>query len=84
MYLWAAIAIASALLGTASATYIKNTKLGRWLYGKFETIANHIKDRWGIDMLDQAEAEWQIRYPKLIQKINQLESRIQELEGKNE
>jgi hypothetical protein len=83
MYLWAAKAIASALLGTASATYIKNTKLGRWLYGKFEMIANYIKDRWGIDMLDSAEAKWQTRYPKLIEKINQLELRIKKLEGKN-
>jgi len=83
MYLWAAKSIASALLGTASAEYIKNTRLGHWAYTKFEKVANHIKDRWGIDMLDPAEAEWQTRYPKLIEKINQLETRIKQLEGKN-
>jgi len=82
MYLWAAKSIASALLGTASAAYIKNTRLGYWAYTKFEAVANHIKDRWGIDMLDPAEAEWQTRYPKLIEKINQLETRIKHLEGK--
>jgi len=83
MYLWAAKSIASALLGTASAAYIKNTRLGHWAYKRFESVADHIKDRWGIDMLDPAEAEWQTRYPKLIEKINQLETRIKQLEGKN-
>jgi len=34
-------------------------------------------------MLDPAEAEWQTRYPKLIEKINQLETRIKHLEGKD-
>jgi len=83
MYLWAAKSIASALLGTASAAYIKNTRLGHWTYAKFEAVANYIKYRWGIDMLDPAEAEWQTRYPKLIEKINQLETRIKYLEGKD-
>ena len=83
MYLWAAKSIASALLGTASAAYIKNTKLGHWAYRKFEAVADYIKNRWGIDMLDSAEAEWQTRYPRLIEKINQLEARISKLEGKD-
>jgi len=81
MYLWAAKAIASALLGTASATYIKNTRLGHWAYKKFETVADYIKDRYGIDMLNQAEYQWRSKYPKLVAKIDELENRIKQLEG---
>lgn len=81
MYLWALKAIASGLLGTASATYIKNTRLGAWAYSKFESIANYLKDRYGIDMLNKAEYQWRSRYPKLVAKIDQLEARITELEG---
>jgi len=82
MYFWAMKAIASGLLGTASATYIKNTRLGKWAYRKFEAIANKIKDRYGIDMLDQAEYQWRSKYPKLVSKIDELETRIKQLEGK--
>lgn len=82
MYLWAAKAIAGSLLGTATSTYIKNTKLGHWMYAKYESIAAWAADRFDIDILDQEQVSLVKKYPKLMKKINNLEARIEQLESK--
>lgn len=83
MYLWAVKAIAGGLLGTATSTYIKKTRLGIWAYRKYEAIAFWAADRYGIDILNKEEVKLQDRYPLLLKQIKNLENRIKNLEGKN-
>jgi hypothetical protein len=82
MYLWAAKAIAGSLLGAATSTYIKKTKLGKWLYKKYESIVAWAADRYGIDILNKEEVKLQERYPLLLKQIKNLENRVNNLEGK--
>jgi len=82
MYLWAAKAIAGSLLGTATSTYIKKTPVGVWAYKKYEAIANWAADRYGIDILDSEQVSLAKKYPRLMDKINTLESRVEQLENK--
>ena len=55
MWIWVVSNIAGSLLGAASATWIKDTKLGVWGYSKFEDIANWAQERYGIDILDKED-----------------------------
>lgn len=81
MWLWLISNIAGSLLGTATSAWFKDTKLGKWSYRKFESIANWAADRYGIDILDKEDASWRTKYPHVAQKIDNLEKRIEELEN---
>lgn len=82
MYLWAAKAIAGGLLRAATSTYIKKTKLGKWLYKKYESIVAWASERYGLDILNPEDVKLHTAYPQLRKQIQDLEQRIQQLEGK--
>jgi len=82
MWLWLVSNIAGSLLGTASTAWFQNTKLGIWAYKEYEKIAQWAVDRYGIDILDKEDTAWRTKYPKVAQKIDDLEQKIREIEEK--
>ena len=80
--LWIYTAIAGALLGAAFLAWFKETNAGIWAYGLFDRTLDYLVNRWGWTWLQEPEDAWRKKYPKITKKIDQLESRIVELEGK--
>ena len=79
-YLWIYTSIAGAILGAAALAYVKETKLGIWGYGKFDQVLDYIRDRFGWTWFDQPVDAWKSINPQIAQKLDELESRIRELE----
>ena len=45
--LWIYTALVGSLFGLAFSTYFKSTRLGLWLYAKFDMIVGYLVARWG-------------------------------------
>jgi len=81
--LWIYTSIAGALLGAAFLFYIKDTRVGLWGYGVFDSILDYFRDRYGWTWLNQDPDAWKKVNPKIATKIEELEARIKELEQPN-
>ena len=68
--LWIYTALVGSLFGLAFSTYFKSTRIGLWMYAKFDLI------------LDQPTDAWRKKYPYVTKKIDELEKRIKKLEKK--
>ena len=80
--LWIYTALVGALFGLAFSTYFKSTRLGLWMYGHFDRIADFFVERYGWTWLQQPTDAWRKKYPYVTKKIDELESRIIKLEKK--
>ena len=58
----------------------KSTRIGLWLYSKFDMILDYLVMRWGWTWLEQPEDAWRKKYPYVTKKIDELEKRINKLE----
>jgi hypothetical protein len=80
--LWIYTSILGALLGAAFLAYFKETKAGLWAYAKLDSFLDYLVDRWGLTWFEQPADAWRKKYPHVTKKIDELEARIKELEGK--
>ena len=80
--LWIYTAIAGALLGAAFLAWFRDTRMGLWAYSKFDATLDFLVNRWGWTWLQEPDDIWRKRYPRICQKIDELEERINSLEGK--
>jgi hypothetical protein len=81
--LWIYTAILGSVAGAAFLAYFKDTNMGLWLYAKLDLTLDYLIDRYGWTWLDQPEDAWRKKYPHVTKKIDELESRIKELESGN-
>jgi hypothetical protein len=81
--LWIYTSIAGAMLGAAALFYIKDTRIGLWGYGLFDSALDYLRDKYGWTWLNQDPDAWKKVNPKIAAKIEQLEARIEELERPN-
>ena len=80
--LWIYTAIAGSLLGAAFLAWFRNTHAALYLMSKFDGLLDYLVDRFGWDWLQDDPEAWRKRYPKVTAKIDNLEKRLQKLEGK--
>jgi hypothetical protein len=80
--LWIYTAIAGALLGAAFLAWFKETHAGIWLNGKFDSFLDYLAIRWGWTWLQEPEDAWRKKYPKITKKIDEIELRLKNVEGK--
>ena len=78
--LWIYTAIAGSLLGLAFSTYIKDTRIGIWCYGKFDQVLDFLVQRWGWTWFEQPKDAWRKKYPYVTKKIDELEERLEQIE----
>lgn len=78
--LWIYTSIAGAVLGAAFLAYFKETRAGLWAYAKLDQFLDYLIERWGLTWLEQPEDAWRKKYPKITAKIDDLETRLKELE----
>ena len=80
--LWIYTALVGSLFGLAFSTYFKSTRLGLWMYGHFDRIADYLVVRWGWTWLEQPDDAWREKYPYVTKKIDELEARLKKIEKK--
>jgi hypothetical protein len=54
-----------------------------WLYARFDRGMDFLVERWGWTWLEQPENAWRKKYPKITQKIDDMEMRLKNLETKS-
>ena len=80
MWFFLVSSIASSIIGSAADSWFADTKLGRWFYKKVDDVASWASKKLGLKIL-QNEDSWRKKYPNVAKKIDDLEARIQQLEG---
>ena len=78
--LWIYTALVGSLFGLAFSTYFKSTRIGLWMYGKFDLVADYLVERWGLTWLQQPTDAWRKKYPYVTKKIDELEERLEQIE----
>ena len=80
--LWIYTALVGSLFGLAFSTYFKSTRIGLWLYSKFDRGVDYLVEKFGWTWLEQPEDAWRKKYPYVTKKIDELEVRLKDLEEK--
>lgn len=80
--LWIYTAIGGSIIGLAFSTWFSTTKMALWLYAKFDNMMDFLVQRWGWTWLEQPEDAWRKKYPKITQKIDDMERRLNAVEAK--
>ena len=78
--LWIWTAIGGSIAGAIALAYLKETRIGIWFYGKVDNTMDWLVERYGWTWLEQPEDAWRKKYPKITQKIDDIEKRLQKLE----
>ena len=78
--LWIYTALVGSLFGLAFATYFRGTRIGLWLYSKFDRGVDYLVERFGWTWLEQPEDAWRKKYPYVTKKIDEIEQRLETLE----
>ena len=81
--LWIYTAIAGSILGAGFLFWFKDTRMATWAVGKFDATLEYLAIRWGWTWFQNDPNAWRVKYPKITSKIDELETRLQKLEGKN-
>jgi hypothetical protein len=82
--LWIYTALVGSLFGLAFSTYFKGTRIGLWLYAKFDGSVDYLVERFGWTWLEQPDDAWRKKYPHVTKKIDELESRLNLIEDVQE
>lgn len=80
--LWIYTAIGGSIIGLAFSTWFSTTKMALWMYAKFDNVMDFLVQRWGWTWLEQPEDAWRKKYPKITQKIDDMERRLNAVEAK--
>ena len=80
--LWIYTAIAGSIFGALFIAYMRDTRIALWVFGKWDTLLDSIRDRYGWTWFNQDPDAWKKVNPNIARKINELEIRIKHLETK--
>ena len=72
MWFWLISAIAGSIIGSATDSWFRDTKMGVWFYAKIDQLYTWASKRDGIKILTDEE--------KRMKKFRQLEQRLQRIE----
>ena len=78
--LWIYTAIAGSLLSAAFLFWFKDTRMATWGVAKFDRTLEFLVKRWGWTWLQNDPDAWRKKYPKITKKIDDIESRLADLE----
>ena len=67
-------AIAGAIIGNATATWFKDTKMGVWFYNKVDSLYNWAAKRYDIKVLTDEEKRM-AKFPALKKRLEALEKK---------
>ena len=79
MWFWAISAIAGSILGSATDSWFRDTKLGVWFYAKVDSLYTWAAKRYGIKLITD-EQKRLAKFPELAKRLDGIETRIKLLE----
>ena len=79
MWVFLISSIAGSILGMAANSWFADTKLGIWFYKKVDDVSTWASKKLGLKVLTD-ENNWKKKYPRVNQKIGELEARVNKLE----
>ena len=80
MWFWIITSIAGAILGNAADSWFADTKLGIWFYKIVDNVSTWASKKFGLKVL-RDEENWKKKYPNVSKKLDELEARINKIEG---
>ena len=80
MWFWAISAIAGSILGSATDSWFRDTKLGVWFYAKMDSLYTWAAKRYGLKLITD-EKKRMAKFPELAKRLDGIEARIRLLEG---
>ena len=80
MWFWIISSIAGEILGNAADSWFADTKLGIWFYKIVDNVSTWASKKFGLKIL-QDEENWKKKYPNVSKKLDELEARIDKIEG---
>ena len=78
MWFWAISAIAGSILGSATESWFRGTKLGVWFYNKMDILYTWASNRYGIKILTDEEERMK-KFPHLEKRLHNIEQKLEEL-----
>ena len=72
-------AITGSIIGNATATWFKDTKLGVWFYKKIDSLYNWAAKRYNVKILTEEEKHM-AKFPTLKKRLEEMETRLKKLE----
>ena len=78
--LWIYTGIVGSIFGALFLAYMRDTRIGLWIYSKWDNLLDYIRDKFGWTWFDQPEDAWRKLSPRIAKKIDELEKRIKKLE----
>lgn len=71
-------AILSSIIGSSFYSWFKNTKLGLWFQRHMDNLMSWVAKRYDLEILTR-EDKWLQQYPRLAQRIIDLEKEVAKL-----
>ena len=81
MWFFIISSIAGAIIGSATDSWFRDTKLGIWFYNELDSIYTWASARYGLKLLTDEENRM-AKFPQLSKKLESLEHRLAKLENK--
>lgn len=72
-------AIAGSIIGNATATWFKDTKLGVWFYNKVDQLYNWAAKRYDVQLLTDEEKRM-AKFPALKQRLDEIEEQLKRIQ----
>lgn len=79
MWFFLVSSIASSIIGSAADSWFADTRMGVWFYKKIDNVSTWASKKLGLKVLAD-EDNWKKKYPRVNQKIGELEARVNKLE----
>ena len=79
MWFWLISAIAGSIIGSATESWFRDTKLGVWFYNKVDRIYTWANKKYGLKILRDEEDRMK-KFPQLSKRLETLESQIKEIQ----
>ena len=83
MWFWLITSIAGSIIGSASDTWFRDTKMGMWFYAKVDDVYTWANNRYGLKILTN-EREKMKKFPKLEKRLIELENQVREIKDGRE
>ena len=78
MWFWVLSSIAGSILGSATESWFRDTRLGVWFYAKIDKIYTWASARYGLKILTDEEEQMK-KFPQLEKRLCAIEKQLQEL-----
>jgi len=79
MWFWLLKSVAGSIIGAATESWFRDTKLGVWTYAKLDSLYTWASKRYGVKMLTD-ERKRMAKFPELSKRLDSIEARIRILE----